>query len=78
MSRGVSEVVVVPAPAFAQTRVVLHRRVGYQASADGVDAHLLQTLCKGPHVVVVESGVHAAYAVEVASEDVAIDEARII
>ena len=75
---GERGVVVVPAPAFAQTCVVFHRCVSNQTSADGVDAHLQDAFDKGPHVVVVETGIHTAHAVEVASENVALDETRVV
>ena len=71
-------IVVVPAPALAQEIGVLHRAVGIDAATDGVDTHVLQTAHKSPHVVVVESRIHAAHAVHVAVEHALLYLARVL
>ena len=71
-------IVVVPAPPLAQEIGVLHRAVGIDAATNGIDTHVLQTAHKSPHVVVVESRIHAAHAVHVAVEHAFLYLARVL
>ena len=59
-------IVIIPAPSFAQQISILHRTVCINTATDGVDAHLLQPIGKGCHIIAVKTGIHATDTINIA------------